>query len=484
VREYLREAIQEQSSNIVTRQVFTHTGWRIVGGRHVFLTATGAVGCGGVEVDLDPGLVRYGLPAKVEDPVEAFRTSLELLTIAPFNVTVPLWAAAYRAPLFTTLPADLSLWLEGPTGSLKSTLAALFLCHFGNFDRGHLPGSWGSTANALEHRAFVLKDVVFVIDDYAPRAGLDDRDLQGKAARLLRAQGNLSARSRLRADTSERPDMPPRGLIVATGEQHPPGQSVLARTVVLELDRGEIDFEGLDRAQTEAHRLPHAMAGYVEWLALEMVTLTEFLPTRFAAARAHANTPGMHLRVPEHVAHLYVGAEMGLEYGLAIGAITTRMTDVYKRLMWEALVEVARGQGRLVAEERPTLRFLRLLATLVMQRRVELAEREAGVAMSRAGTEFIGWYDDARLHLVSEAAFGAVNRFARDSGSSFPISEDRLKRELSKESLSEHDPDRLLKTVRIGAGTKKVLCLVRERVDEVLGEPFPVVPSVTGYRDY
>ena len=215
---------------------------------------------------LDSGLARYALPARAEEPAEAFWTSLRLLEIAPFTVTVPLWAVAYRAPLVTALPADLSLWLEGTTGSLKSTLAALSLCHFGDFDRLHLPGSWVSTANALEHRAFVLKDTLFVIDDYAPRAGFDDRDLQGKAARLLRAQGNNSARGRLRQDTSERPDRPPRGFILSTGEQHPPGQSVLARTMIVELERGEIHFPGLDRAQAEAHRLPHAMAGYIEWL--------------------------------------------------------------------------------------------------------------------------------------------------------------------------------------------------------------------------
>ena len=64
----------------------------------------------------------------------------------------------------------MTMWLEGITGSLKSTIAALFLSHFGNFARTNLPGAWSSTANALEKRAFALKDVMFVIDDYAPGA--------------------------------------------------------------------------------------------------------------------------------------------------------------------------------------------------------------------------------------------------------------------------------------------------------------------------
>jgi hypothetical protein len=480
VREYLREAIQENSPGIRTRQVFTHTGWREISGRHVYLTAAGAVGPSGVEVDLDAGLARYSLPVKAENPAEAFRASLRLLDTAPHTVTVPLWAAVYRAPLASVLPVDLSLWLEGTTGSLKSTLAALFLSHFGDFDRLHLPGSWVSTANALERQAFLLKDTVFVVDDYAPRSGLDDRELQAKAARLLRAQGNLAGRGRLRQDTSERPAMPPRGLILATGEQHPPGQSVLARTVMLELERDGIDFPSLDRAQAEAGQLTHAMTGYVEWLGPQMPGLPKQLEERFVTVRAHASTAGVHLRVPEAVAHLWIGVEMVLEYGQAIGAIGPRVAEAYREPMWDALNTVASGQGRLVAEERPTLRFLRLLATLVMQGRVLLADRDAGMATTSGRADFIGWYDDVRLYLVPEAAYTAVTRYAREAGSPFPIAEERLRRELAKEGLSEHDPGRLTKTVKIGGDARKLLTLVRASVEDALGESFPVVPTVTG----
>ena len=44
------------------------------------------------------------------------------------------------------------------------------LCHFGTFDRLHLPGAWSSTANQLERRAFLLKDTPFLVDDWAPSA--------------------------------------------------------------------------------------------------------------------------------------------------------------------------------------------------------------------------------------------------------------------------------------------------------------------------
>jgi hypothetical protein len=219
-RDQLREAIQRLSPNPSRRRVFTHTGFRKIDGVWVFLTASGAVGMDGVEVDVGPDLSRYSLPRTPRDPREAMQASLRLLDIAPLTVTAPLWAAMFRAPLASAYPLDCSIWIEGLTGSLKSTLGALFLSHFGSFLETSLPGSWSSTANQLERRAFVLKDLPFVIDDYAP-SGPDRRELEVKAARLLRSQGNLSGRSRLRADLTERPSFPPRGIIIGTGEQHP-----------------------------------------------------------------------------------------------------------------------------------------------------------------------------------------------------------------------------------------------------------------------
>jgi hypothetical protein len=172
-----------------------------------------------------------------------------------------------------------------------------------------------------------------------------------------------------------------------------------------------------------------------------------------------------------------------LSDGEAIGALSRRQADAFKEPMWQALLTVGAAQGRLVAEERPSLRFLRLLTTLIVQGRAVLAEREVGVVMGNGRADFIGWHDDLRLYLLPEAAFGAVTRYARESGSAFPMAEERLRRELAKEGLSEHDPGRLTKTVRIGGDVRKVLTLVRAHVDDALGESFPVVPTVTGLRE-
>ena len=209
----------------------------------------------------------------------------------------------------------------------------------------------------------------FVVDDYAP-SGLDARELELKASRLLRSQGNLSGRGRLRADLTERPAYPPRGIIISTGEQHPPGQSVLARTLLIELDRSRVSLSALSEAQRMAARLPSAMAGYVLWLAPQMGKLPEMLRRTFDEARHRATSGGQHLRVPGAFAHLWIGLDCAVSYAADIGAISKEEADSIRSQSSDALTEVAMRQAQSVDGERPSRRFLSVLAALLTQGRV------------------------------------------------------------------------------------------------------------------
>jgi len=487
-RDQLREAIQAFSFRAPVRRVFTHTGWRRIDDRWAYLTSSGAVGIDGIEVDLGSELSRYALPRVFDDPRGAMRASLDLLDVAPISVTAPLWAGVFRAPLGAALPVDHSAWIEGQTGSLKSTLAALFQSHWGSFDRLSLPGAWTSTVNLLEHRAFVLKDAVFVIDEYAPTA-LDRRDFELKASRLLRAQGNLAGRGRLRADLTERPTYFPRGLIVVTGEERPPGRSVLARTLVLPLDRSDVRLDRVTAAQQRAPLLSHALAGYVGWLGPQMSSLGAILAETFRATRERASAAGGHLRVPEIVAHLWIGFDFGIGYAEEIGAIDAARADHLRTSGWAAIVERANAHSHLVEGEKPTRRFVEILATLILQRRVTLFPRlhpEGGISPE---APLIGWEDAAHLFLVPEAAFQAVARFAREAGEPLPVGEKRLRQELFREGLSEPDHGRLTASVRLGGqgATQRVLRLRKAALADFLGRDFPScqpgVTAVTGFSE-
>ncbi|HXM55234.1 MAG TPA: DUF3854 domain-containing protein, partial [Candidatus Dormibacteraeota bacterium] len=126
-REHVHNAIQCLSDDVELRNVYAHTGWRLVDGRAVYMHGGGGIGAegsvAGVETRLNGGLT-FTLPEAPDGDQlrDAVRTSLSLLDVAPVKVATALLAMVYRAPLGH---GDFSGWLTGPTGTGKSELAAL-----------------------------------------------------------------------------------------------------------------------------------------------------------------------------------------------------------------------------------------------------------------------------------------------------------------------------------------------------------------------
>jgi len=305
LRDHARAAVQVLSGEMPERHVYSHSGWRELPGGWAYLHAGGAIGeagpVSGVEVALPDALAPMVLPDPPagDELLSAVRASLAVLQVAPEPVTVPLLAAVYRAVLG---PCDFALHLTGSTGAGKSELAALIQRHFGaGFDGRHLPGSWSSTANALEALAFSAADAVLVVDDFAPTAGAGDVDRAHRDAdRLLRAQGNRSGRLRMRPDGSLRATKPPRGPIVSTGEDLPRGQSLRPRVLVVDVGRSDVDWGRLTDCQAHAGagHLAQALAGFLRWMAgryeatqSQFAALLPELRDRAAASGEHRRTP-------------------------------------------------------------------------------------------------------------------------------------------------------------------------------------------------
>ena len=187
-------------------------------------------------------------PQNSGEIVEAVRASLGCLSVAPDRISLPLLAAVYRAALGNV---DFSVFLAGQTGVFKTAMAALCQQHFGSsMDATNLPANFASTGNALEGIAFHAKDALLVVDDFAPTGTHRDSDLDRIAERLFRAAGNRQGRSRLSGNGRLSAPKPPRALVLATGEKVPPGRSIRARLLVVEVTSGEVDRDHAQQVPT------------------------------------------------------------------------------------------------------------------------------------------------------------------------------------------------------------------------------------------
>jgi hypothetical protein len=490
-RDHLRCAVQEMSGDdIPSATVYTHTGWREIGGRWHYLHGDGAIGPAGpsvptseqVRVRLDGAAAGFRLPAPPSGDAlrRAVRASLGVLDgLAPDAVAFPLLATAYRAALGS---CDYALWLSGLTGAQKSELAALAQQHFGaGMTRGRLPGNWASTDNALEGLAFAAKDAVLVIDDFAPAPSRADADRQHRTAeRLIRGQGNSAGRQRMRADGTLRPPKPPRGLIVATGEDVPRGHSITARLCVVAVDRGAVHLPRLSDCQRDAAAGAYAaaMSGFAAWLAPQYAAVRAGFDAERVELRDGFVGRFPHARTPDIVANLLLGLRYLLRYAVCVGAIdATRSAELWGRGQ-AAFRAVADQQGEHQRAADPVARFPEMVAAVLSSGRGHVAgpdgkeptappspavwgwEAVAGVARGRGGK--VGWVDGDELYLDPDSTYAALAKLAADQGAAYPITQPTLTRRLNEAGLLlRTDTGRTTYPVALEGARRRVLVLAR-----------------------
>jgi hypothetical protein len=479
-KDHLRTAIQHLSSP-ARRRIHRHTGWIDRDGHRAFLFQGGAIGAEGIEVDLPPPLDRFRLPSRPEGVREAVSWSLRLLDCGPLEVTAPLLSAVYVAPISTVVNPDVSVWLHGRSGSLKSTLSALCQAHFGDFDRKTLSGSWSSTDNSLEHRLFILADTLSVIDDYAPQPDpRSQKELDRRVQRIIRNVGNRASRGRLGADLNHRPDRPPRGFLLCNGEDTPPGLSILARLFPVEVERRRLKLKAISALQRNSHRLKHAMAGFIAWLKPRL----EASPADFLAARESIREglqkPGLHLRQPEAIATLLLGLDLGLSFALEVGAVDRPFVEETRFAAREALQGIADEQSALFRHLDPVDHFLRVLGTLITQGRICLLDHRCDGP--RPDIEMVGWRKEEMALVIPDAAHRRVALFVRETGGYWNPSRSALQKDLLARGVLRPAGDgRATHVWRVGVGGRpqrgwaiELNALMRAAEDDDPGSSLPL----------
>ncbi len=484
LRDRLRYAIQVLSTATQHRTVYQHTGWREIAGQWLYLTPTAVIGAAGavdgIDVDLPGTLADYALRPGAGEAADAARASLGMLACAPASIAVPLFLAPYRAMLGEALPGDFSLFLSGVTGSRKTELAAICQAHFGDAWHGkRLPAAWSSTPNSLERAAFLAKDAVMVVDDFCPTGTTTDiARFHTGADRLLRAQGNRAGRQRMNADGSLRPAYYPRGLIVATGEDIPRGQSLRGRLLILEFDSHTVDLSALSTMQNHAAtgRLAAAAGAFAQWLAPRMGELKKTLPVLRNQLRNEI-TATAHSRHPDTLAGLVLTAQLFAQFAAEHG-IT--LPAEWQTNITNALLQAGADQQQAVASEEPAGRFVRLIhsalsAGLCHVRRRDGLEPSAFEDMKAVGWQLrqfgsgehahdewipqgpcIGWFDESGLYLDPDAAYRSTARYASDQGQALPLTPRALFKALdNKGHLRTKNPGRTTVKQRFGDGTTK-----------------------------
>jgi len=463
-KDYVRHSIQVRSNGITSKTFFTHTGWRKVNNQGwVYLTANGAIGGNNVSVRFPRELQRYNLPVQPEHEVKAIKASLSFLDIGKREITLPLWSYIWLAPLTSLLDPmpNFSAYIQGETGLWKTTLALVLLAHFGLFSSVNNLSNFDDTVNALEKRAFTLKDSLLVIDDYHPaHRRADAQHKEALAQRIIRAYSNRTGRGRLASDTSDKGRYEPRGMLLITGEEIVSLQSTLARIMPIEISQGDISREKLSEIQRSLNLLRSAMCSYITWIRNHIQPIKENFPGRFIQLRDKAFEKDTHKKLPEQIAFLQFALDTALSWISDLGVLSEPKIFSLANEGWDIFTNLAVKQKQRIEREDPVGLFESILQTLVTQGKVRIEDKDdPGHERVIGGLQgdLIGYYDDCCLYLLPPALWQTLQRFCLAEGSHFPFSKNTFYRILAKRNRIKVKDDRNVIPEWIRGKTQRVL---------------------------
>ncbi len=439
-KDNVREIIQLISiaRGLKRKTIYTHTGWEDIAADNLFLMPGGAIGMEEIEVKLEePSYQHYALPNTPENVKEAVAASLRFLDVADRKITIPMFAFTYLAPLQSILMPAFTLWLRANSGAFKSTLTALAMCHFGDFQYNTPPATWEASARGIERLLYDLKDCMAWIDDFNPLSS--ERLMQqqyAKADGVLRALGNLQGRVRMRADLTMQKTYPPRAALITTGEIYPTGLSVLARMLAVDYTRSQVDKRVLTEVQALAHHFPHGMSAYVQWMAPQYEELKKALPEQYRMLRtlASSNEDQEHARTPGSLAALQVAMDNFAEFAISVGGQSRAAMQELSDETWLVFQNIGRNQEAMLRDESPLDRYLQTIDTLLAQKKVVLHLRGSEIDPP-FGQDLIGWYDTEFVYLDPVATYNRVAKWYRDEGRTLGITEGVLRKSLLEEGI-------------------------------------------------
>jgi hypothetical protein len=252
---------------------------------------------------------------------------------------------------------------------------------------------------------------------------------------------------------------------MSTGEDIPKGQSLRARMLILEINKGDIAHDVLTRCQQDARsgRYAAAMSGFVCHLARKYEHVRQGLRAEVEALRQEAASSDSHCRTPEIVANL----ALGLRYFIAFATNSGAMTEDEGRQLWQrgwvALGQAGSQQSAHQQANEPTRRFIELVTSALASGHAHIADSK-GQAPENAGAwgwreelfgtgayardkwqaqgDRIGWIDGDDVLLDPDASYRTAQHMAGVNGDGLSITARTLRKRLDEKSMVIRPGDR------------------------------------------
>ena len=473
------------------RTIYGHTGVAIIDGKPCYLYNGGAIGADGVSVELKNNLRYYDLTDEGVSAEDGARATWALAQALPDRVILPLLAQAYLAPVYSVLeemdaPPSYVVYVAGETGAYKSTVVSYVMAHFGRFYNRRFPATFEDTANSARDKTFIVKDALYVVDDYNPQ---NDRRamarMDGVANTVITAIADRAERGGLTATKDLREERPARCTCIMTGEQLPNlGQGRVLRLYVINVAPGELAQSPQEQLRPFAEKAGAgyyraSMRGYISRLLERWDGIKKEISARLDRCQqvADAFLDRRWGRMGHAASCLLLGFDLMVEHLQALGVIEAGPEAYHREIMrcWRAIEANIRAQTDAIAEATPARMWLSALRSLTRTQQVAYSDLMNQESVDKFLPNKVGWMDDRWYYLEADMADKAVRQLWKDSGQDVGMSNKQIHRQLLEMGLllpgtgpdGKPTPGR---AKSIGGKTRRVLWIPRDRVDREEGE--------------
>jgi hypothetical protein len=447
-------AIQSLTKNLPSQvRHFAHTGWS----SHEVFLINGMID--ETSVLALPDKLPYRVDARAD--LSQALAGLEALVHAqtPERVLVAL-TLAFQAPLAKLMgwrSERYGIFLTGPSGSFKTSLATLFAAIYGSDflnEANLIRLGPGSTVNAIITYATYAHDLPIVIDNFKPNTGLGQRGLTS----IIHAIMEGGEKDRLTRTYDLSAARPIHTWPYFTGEDiltHDPAS--LARTLIVHLDaQCTEDTSALTQAQHLAMHFPAIGWSWLNWLAsADAREIASQIQPRFTDLRRAwldhlKSAPQQSVNAARIATNLATNQMtwMVLEHHPTLGDFARR----YRELHDSGLKRIADLMSSLTAQALEATTFLETIQELLTSGRCWMLPAFAVPNEGRDG--FIGWRGaDGSSYLLPQLARQVVEDVLRSEGGLNQISNHALYTQIDRLGLiqsRDRDGSRHCKTIRNG----------------------------------
>ena len=485
-KEHVAAAIKSLSTYEM-KTVYLHTGWIVHDKKYAYLSASGGITANGYSPDfateLNGSLNNYELPAPCADMEVTVTKFLGLFSdLIDDGTGLLILSGAFRSIFSEFVPCTVSLYLQGTTGTYKSAVVGVVQALFGKtFNGSNLPENWSSTGNAIEKKAALAKDAMFVVDDFVARGTQSDvARMHRDAERVLRAQGNQSGRDRMTSTTELRGANVPKGMICSTGEDLPNGHSLQARLVIVNMKKGSTNTGVLSQLQDYAQTgdLAQLNANFIRWIAAaaDDGIIEQYFTDALSSCAKQLPTEG-HARTHDNLSQMLAGLWIYLQYAIDAGIMHSEAADIFKLQAIKTVLALSQIQAGVDKDASDAERFVKVLQSALSMGSCHLANQSGGSPKyyTAAGWKLtgsgkyqkiegqgvkVGWMNDKHVFIDVTAAQKVVKQLSQAAGNYLGSSDRAVVKALYEANmLADVSRDRLTIKVTVEGQRRNLLCM-------------------------